>query len=78
MVELQTRIKAIKEDLKEPDDVFEFLKNSTLNTLAGDHLLSILQHMLFIRDDVIVRNQHFRLIDEVRVSRLQTYKIFPD
>ena len=49
MVELQQRIKAIKEDLKEPDDVYEFLKHSTLNTLAGDHLLSILQHLLFIR-----------------------------
>ena len=65
MVELQQRIKAIKEDLKEPDDVYEFLKHSTLNTLAGEHLLSILQHLLFVRDDVIVRNQHFRLIDEV-------------
>ena len=34
MVELQQRIKAIKEDLKEPDDVYEFLKHSTLNTLG--------------------------------------------
>ena len=34
MVELQTRIKAIKEDLKETDDVYEFLKNSTSNTLG--------------------------------------------
>merc|ERR1719423_99742 len=65
MVELQTRIKAIKEDLKETDDVYEFLKNSTSNTLAGEHFLSILQHLLFIRDDVVVRNQHFRLIEEV-------------
>ena len=65
MVELQTRIKAIKEDLKEPDDVYQFLRNSTLNTIAGDHFLSILQHLLFIRDDVIVKNQHYRLIDEV-------------
>ena len=43
MVELQTRIKAIKEDLKETDDVYEFLKNSTSNTLGmglkfGSHL----------------------------------------
>ena len=38
MVELQTRIKAIKEDLKETDDVYEFLKNSTSNTLGTGSL----------------------------------------
>ena len=42
MVELQTRIKAIKEDLKETDDVYEFLKNSTSNTL-GTGSISLLE-----------------------------------
>ena len=42
MVELQTRIKAIKEDLKETDDVYEFLKNSTSNTL-GTGSISVLE-----------------------------------
>ena len=57
-------LSAIKEDLKDSNDVFQFLINSTRGTLAGDHLLSILQHLLFIRDDPITKNQHYRLIDE--------------
>ena len=46
MVELQTRIKAIKEDLKETDDVYEFLKNSTSNTL-GTGSKFFLEHSIF-------------------------------
>ena len=50
LCELHDRISAIKEDLKDPTDVFQFLHNSTRGTHAGDHFLSILQHLLFIRD----------------------------
>lgn len=64
LCELHDRISAIKEDLKDSNDVFQFLYNSSRGTLAGDHLLSILQHLLFIRDDPITKNQHYRLIDE--------------
>ena len=60
LCELHDRISAIKEDLKDPRDVFEFLYNSTRGTHAGDHFLSIMQHMLFIRDDPITKNQHYR------------------
>ena len=64
LCELHDRISAIKEDLKDPKDVFQYLYNSSKGTLAGDHFLSILQHLLFIRDDPVTKNQHYRLIDE--------------
>jgi len=47
----------------DPQECFQLLYNSTLNTVCEPFFLSILQHLLTIRDDVTVRFvsslQHF-------------------
>lgn len=45
-------------------DCFEVLKNTTLDTPSEPFFLSILQHLLFIRDDVTVKPAYFKIIEE--------------
>ena len=39
----------------DPEDVFRMLRGMTSGTAAGPHFLSVLQHMLLIRDDYYAR-----------------------
>lgn len=40
------------------------LRNLTTDSPAEPYFLSILQHLLFIRDDVLIRPAYFKLIEE--------------
>lgn len=42
-------------EIDDINDCFEVLKNTTLDTPAEPYFLSILQHLLFIRDDYYIR-----------------------
>lgn len=53
--ELHARFDNVRLDLDDVNDCFEVLKNTTLDTTAEPYFLSILQHLLFIRDDFNVR-----------------------
>jgi len=47
-------------DFDDAGECFDVLKNIVADTPAEPYLLSILQHFLFIKDDVVIR-YHFNL-----------------
>ena len=63
----------IESELYDPKDCFELLHHLVRETPSEGLFLSILQHLLFIRDDVHVRPQYFRLIEEC-VSQIVLHK----
>ena len=53
--EITQRFDNIRLDLDDPSECFELIKNMVSDTPADPYLLSILQHLLCIRDDVQIR-----------------------
>lgn len=53
--ELSQRYENIRFDLDDVNECFQLIYNSVKNTPAEAHLLSILQHLLLIRDDTFAR-----------------------
>lgn len=42
-------------DFDDITDCFDALKSVTMDTMAEPYFLSILQHLLFVRDDPIIK-----------------------
>lgn len=53
--ELNHRFQNVKTDMDDINDCFEVLKHLTLDTAAEPYFLSILQHLLFVRDDHVIK-----------------------
>ena len=51
-------------ELEDPRQCFDLLLNATKDTISEPYFLSILQHLLIIRDDLHVRPQYYKLIEE--------------
>ncbi|KAF5284211.1 hypothetical protein FQR65_LT00211 [Abscondita terminalis] len=62
--ELQLRFDNVRLEVEDINDCFEVLKNVTLDTPAEPYFLSILQHLLFIRDDIYIRPAYYKFIEE--------------
>ncbi|KAI0214816.1 diaphanous related formin [Lamellibrachia satsuma] len=62
--ELSHRYDNIRIELDDPRECFELLQSMTMNSTAEPFFLSILQHLLSIRDDVVARMQYYKLIEE--------------
>ena len=78
-VEFQHRFNDITVHLEDLSDVINILNTVVKDTPAESFYLSILQHLLLIRDDVFVRPQYFKLIDEcVAQIVLQKSGVDPD
>ena len=60
-------------ELDDINDVFELVKNSVEGTAAEPFFLSVLQHLLCIRDDFQVRPAYFKLVEEC-VSQIVLHK----
>ncbi|XP_066990875.2 protein diaphanous isoform X2 [Anabrus simplex] len=58
------RFDNVRLELDDINDCFEVIKNLVMDTTAEPYLLSILQHLLFIRDDVLIRPAYYKLIEE--------------
>nr|XP_022909899.1 protein diaphanous isoform X2 [Onthophagus taurus]XP_022909900.1 protein diaphanous isoform X2 [Onthophagus taurus] len=71
--ELSSRFDNVRIDMEDMQDCFETLKNLTMDTSSEMYFLSILQHLLFIRDDVNIRPAYFKLIEEI-VSQIVLHK----
>ncbi|CAH0549361.1 unnamed protein product [Brassicogethes aeneus] len=71
--ELHERFDKVRLDMDDINDCFEVLKNSTLETTAEPYFLSILQHLMFIRDDINVKPAYFKIIEEC-VSQIVLHK----
>ena len=62
--EFALRFDNIKMSFEDVGMVFELLRSKCDNTAAAPLLLSILQHLLCVRDDHYVRPAYFKLVDE--------------
>ncbi|XP_061381446.1 protein diaphanous isoform X7 [Danaus plexippus] len=54
----------VRVDFHDVNECFELVKNLVVETPAEPYLLSILQHLLFIRDDELIRPAYYKLIEE--------------
>ncbi|XP_015602253.1 protein diaphanous isoform X8 [Cephus cinctus] len=62
--EFVQRFDHVRLELDDVNDCFEVVKNMVMDTMAEPYFLSILQHLLFIRDDALVRPAYYKLIEE--------------
>ncbi len=67
------RFDAERVALEDLDECYELVKNMVLDTPAELPFLSVLQHLVFIRDDIAVRTAYFRLLEEI-VSQVVLHK----
>ncbi|XP_040847256.1 protein diaphanous homolog 3 isoform X4 [Ochotona curzoniae] len=64
LIEFSHRLEDIRAEFDEAHDVYNMLWNTVKETAAEGHFISILQHLLLIRNDYFIRQQYFKLIDE--------------
>lgn len=71
--EFSTRFDNVRTELDDMNDCFEVLKNIVSDSQSEPFFLSILQHLLFIRDDHLYRPAYYQLIEEC-VSQIVFHK----
>uniref|UniRef100_A0A2K6NXT6 Diaphanous related formin 3 n=1 Tax=Rhinopithecus roxellana TaxID=61622 RepID=A0A2K6NXT6_RHIRO len=64
LIELSHRLEDIRAELDEAYDVYNMVWSTVKETRAEGYFISILQHLLLIRNDYFIRQQYFKLIDE--------------
>ena len=64
--EFAQRFDNIRLELDDVDECFELIRNLVMDTSAEPYFLSVLQHLVCIRDDAQIRPAYFKLI-EVRI-----------
>ncbi|XP_057686743.1 protein diaphanous homolog 3-like isoform X3 [Corythoichthys intestinalis] len=64
MMEFSHRLEDIKSEMDDAGDVFSILLNMVKDSGAENYLISILQHLVLIRNDYLVRLQYFKIIEE--------------
>jgi cytokinesis protein len=74
--ELRERLdQEILRDMTNIEDVYAALKSQTHDTKAHDHLLSILQHLLLIREDGPGAVQYYQLLDSLVTDVVMDHKL---
>ena len=71
--EFAQRFDNIRLELDDVSECFELIKNTVLDSPAEPFFLSILQHLVCIRDDLHVRPAYYKLIEEC-VSQIVLHK----
>ncbi|XP_061442111.1 protein diaphanous homolog 1 [Rhineura floridana] len=71
--ELRNRLEDIRIEMEDFNEVFQILLNTVKDSKAEHHFLSVLQHLLLIRNDYEARPQYFKLIDEC-ISQIVLHK----
>lgn len=71
--EFSQRFDNVRLEMDDMNDCFEVLKNLIVDSSAEPYFLSILQHLLFIRDDHVYRPAYYQLIEEC-VSQIVLHK----
>ncbi|XP_034536454.1 protein diaphanous homolog 3-like isoform X1 [Notolabrus celidotus] len=79
MIEFSHRLEDIKSELDDAGDVFSIVQSMVKDSSAEPYFLSILQHLMLIRNDYLVRPQYFKIIEEC-VSQIVLHRsgIDPD
>eukprot|EP00062_Callorhinchus_milii_P016462 gi/632967768/ref/XP_007900164.1/ PREDICTED: protein diaphanous homolog 1 [Callorhinchus milii] len=71
--DLKTRLDDIRIEMEDVTEVFQMLLNTVKDSKAELYFLSILQHMLLIRNDYQARPHYYKLLDEC-VSQIVLHK----
>ncbi|XP_015428113.1 PREDICTED: protein diaphanous homolog 1 [Myotis davidii] len=71
--DLKGRLDDIRMEMDDFSEVFQFLLNTVKDSKAEAHFLSILQHLLLVRNDYEARPQYYRLIEEC-ISQIVLHK----
>ena len=71
--EFAQRFDNIRLELDDVDECFELIKNLVMDTAAEPYFLSVLQHLVCIRDDAQIRPAYYKLIEEC-VSQIVLHK----
>uniref|UniRef100_UPI003AAF4539 protein diaphanous homolog 3-like n=1 Tax=Centroberyx gerrardi TaxID=166262 RepID=UPI003AAF4539 len=64
MLEFSHRLEDIKSELDDVGDVYSIVQSMVKDSSAEPYFLSILQHLMLIRNDYVVRPQYFKIIEE--------------
>uniref|UniRef100_A0A3Q3K0Z4 Diaphanous related formin 1 n=1 Tax=Monopterus albus TaxID=43700 RepID=A0A3Q3K0Z4_MONAL len=62
--DLKARLDDVRIEMDDVREVFEILVNTVKDSKAESHFLSLMQHLLLIRNDYLARPQYYKLIDE--------------
>ncbi|XP_034546447.1 protein diaphanous homolog 1-like [Notolabrus celidotus] len=62
--DLKVRLDDIRVEMDDVREVFEILVNTVKDSKAENNFLSLMQHLLLIRNDYLARPQYYKLIDE--------------
>ncbi|XP_029962802.1 protein diaphanous homolog 1 isoform X2 [Salarias fasciatus] len=62
--DLKARLDDIRIEMDDVREIFEILVNTVKDSKGESHFLSLMQHLLLIRNDYVARPQYYKLIDE--------------
>ncbi|KAM7000003.1 protein diaphanous homolog 1 [Tautogolabrus adspersus] len=62
--DLKARLDDIRIEMDDVREVFDILVNTVKDSKGEGHFLSVMQHLLLIRNDYLARPQYYKLIDE--------------
>ncbi|XP_041460766.1 protein diaphanous homolog 2-like isoform X3 [Lytechinus variegatus] len=71
--EFQHRFEGLRIEMDDLEGNFQLLQQVVANTPSENYFLSILQHLILIREDVYIRPQYFKLIEEC-ISQIVLHK----
>merc|ERR1719209_1920743 len=71
--EFAQRFDNIRLELDDVNECFELVKNLVMDTPAEPYFLSVLQHLVCIRDDAAIRPAYYKLVEE-SVSQIVLHK----
>ncbi|XP_035769008.1 protein diaphanous homolog 2 [Neolamprologus brichardi] len=63
-IELSHRLDDIRAEMDDMNEVYHLLSNMVRDTASETYFLSILQHLLLIRNDYYIRPQYYKVIEE--------------
>ncbi|XP_059507471.1 protein diaphanous homolog 2 isoform X5 [Stegostoma tigrinum] len=63
-IEVSHRLEDIRSEMDDMNEVYHLLSNMVKDTAAENYFLSMLQHLLLIRNDYYVRPQYYKIIEE--------------
>ncbi|KAM9795020.1 protein diaphanous homolog 1 [Neosynchiropus ocellatus] len=62
--DLKGRLDDVRIEMDDVREVFDILVNTVKDSKAEQHFLSLMQHLLLIRNDYLARPQYYKVIDE--------------
>ncbi|XP_072529478.1 protein diaphanous homolog 1 [Salminus brasiliensis] len=62
--DLRSRLYDVRIEMDDVSEVFQILLNTVKDSKAEGFFLSIMQHLLLVRSDYMIRPQYYKLIDE--------------